>query len=361
MRILFCGGGTAGHVNPAIAVAQTVMRNSNDNKVAYVTTINGIENQLVDFKKYQIDVIGLKKGISFKNLSFFYKQVKAIEKCKEIIKEFHPNVIFGTGGYATYPVIVAGHKLGIKTVLHESNAVPGKAILSLEKKADKILVNFEESKNYFTDKSKVMRVGNPLRSGFEVNSKEQAKKDLKIKQKYVILCTSGSLGAERINNAAIELTDNFIRNRKDICFVWSTGKKEYERTIEILKRRELLGFDNVIVSDYFPNIFTYISAADIVISRAGAMTISELSYLKKAVVLVPSPNVANNHQYINAKALEKNGAAILLSENRLYSLVDVIKEMIANEGKRKELESNIESYASKDANKIIYNLISNIY
>lgn len=357
MRILFCGGGTAGHVNPAIAVAQTLLRNNPENKVAYVATENGIENHLVEFKKYHIDVVGFKRKVTFKNFSFFIKQIKAVKQCEKIIEEFHPNIIFGTGGFATYPVITAGKKLGIKTIIHESNAVPGKAILALEKKVDKILVNFEESKKYFKCKDKIICVGNPLRSGFEIKEKAQIKKELNIKQKYVVLCMSGSLGAERMNNSSIELMDNLIKYREDIFFVFSTGKNEYENTVQKIKNRGLEGLKNVLIQDYFSNIYDYIAASDIVISRAGAMSISELASMKKATILVPSPNVTNNHQFINAKTLEKANSAILISENRLYTLVDTVKDLISNEKKRTELETAIGNFAKNDANKEIYNLI----
>ena len=359
MRVLFCGGGTAGHVNPALAVAQTVMRNSSENRVAYVTTLKGIENELVEFKKYPIDVSGLKKGLSFKNISILFKQMKAIERCKEIICEFRPDIIFGTGGYATFPVVVAGKRLGIKTVVHESNALPGKAIKHLEKKVDRVFVNFEESKEYFKCKSKIVHTGNPLRKSIEF-SKSEARKQLDIKHNFVIVCTSGSLGSQRVNSAAISLIENLISNRKDILFIWSTGKNEYERAISELRRRKIENLDNVIIRDYYQGMPTILSSADLVISRAGAMTISELAYLKKATILVPSPNVANNHQYINARALELSRAATVITEDRLYTLFDTVKELLSNEKKRKDLEENIGKYAICDANKIIYGQLAEL-
>lgn len=360
MRVLFCGGGTAGHVNPAIAVAQTVMRNSKDNKIAYVTTVNGIENQLVSFKKYQIDVIGFKRKITLKNLLFFHKQLKAIEKCKHIISEFHPDVIFGTGGYATVPVAIAASKKGIPIILHESNVVPGKAILTLQGKASKILLNFSESEKYFKYKDKLIHVGNPIRNGFEFESKEKIKEYLGINQKYVILCMGGSLGAERINDAAIELIDNFIKFKKDILFVWSTGKADFSRVTEALEKKGLKNLSNIIVTDYIRNIPEIMSSSDLVISRAGAMTISEIAYSRKASILIPSPNVTNNHQFFNAKALETRDAAILITEDKLYTLIDTVKELIENKSKRNLLEINISEYSKKDANKTIYNLLNNI-
>ena len=360
MRVLFCGGGTAGHVNPAIAVAETVMRNSSDNKVAYVTTENGIENTLVKFKKFSIDVIGLKRSLSPKNFIFLYKQIKAIEKCKDIIKEFRPDVIFGTGGYATYPVVVAGSKLGIKTVLHESNVIPGKAILSLEKRVDKIFVNFEKTKTYFKRKEKVVRTGNPLRSGFTVSTKAEARNTLNIRKKYVILCMGGSLGAEKINNATIELIENFICQRKDILLIWSTGKSEFAKIMDELKEKRFGKLENIVVRDYFDDIYLQMAAADIVISRAGAMTISELAYLKKASIIVPSPNVTNNHQYLNAKALNDTLSAILITEDRLYSLTDTVRELILNSEKREVLGENIGDFSLRDTNKIIYQEIKKL-
>lgn len=356
MRVLFCGGGTAGHVNPALAVAQTILRNSSESKVAYVTTLNGIENRLVDFKKYTIDVIGFKRGISLKNFEFLYKQFKAVEVCKKIIKEFHPDLIFGTGGYATYPVIKAGKKMGIKTVLHESNAIPGRAIKSLEGIADKILVNFESSVDYFKHKDKVICTGNPIRNIIEFD-KIAAKKLLSVKQKTVILCTSGSLGADRINRAASEIIDNIVKDNKDILFVWATGRNEYNSCIEMLRKKYSKPLENVILKDYFENLPLYMAMSDIVISRAGAMTISELAYLGKASILIPSPNVANNHQLKNAEVLERNNAAEMITEDRLYTLVDTVKELMTNDRKRTNLEKSILRYAKKNANRKIYSII----
>ncbi len=360
MRVLFCGGGTAGHVNPAIAVAQTIMRNSNENKVAYVTTLNGIENQLVSFKKYQIDVVGFKRKLTLKNFSFLHKQIVAIDKSKEIINEFRPDAVFGTGGYATVPVVIAAKKMGIPVILHESNVIPGKAILTLQGKADKILINFSESEKYFKNKDKLMHVGNPIRAGFEYESKEKIKKYLGIKEKYIILCMGGSLGAQRINNSTIELLNNFINFKKDILLIWSTGKNDYSKVLDDISKRGLNNLKNVIVTDYIKNVPEIMSCSDLVISRAGAMTISELAHCKKASVLVPSPNVTNNHQYLNAKALEVSGAAVLITEDKLYTLIDTVKDLIENKGKRALLENNISEYCKKDANKAIFNLINNI-
>lgn len=360
MRILFCGGGTAGHVYPNIAIAETFLRNEPNTRLAYVTTVNGIENELITFKKYQIDVIGLKRAISLKNIKCLRLLIKGIDESKKIIKEYQPDIIVGTGGYATFPVIYAGHKLGIKTVLHESNLIPGKAIKSLEKMADKIFVNFEESKNYFKYKNKIVRTGNPLRQGYYIINKSEARKNISINEKYVILCFGGSLGATKINESVIELIDNFIKYRDDILLIWATGKKEYN---EMQKRVKEKGFDkikNIRINDYISNMPEVLASSDIVICRAGAMSISEVALCGKCTIFIPSPNVTNNHQYKNAKALFDKGCASLITEDKLYRLTDEVREILDNDTKRGQMEDGIRKFAKDDANKKIYKEILSI-
>ncbi len=360
MRILFCGGGTAGHVYPNLAIAQIFERNESNLHLAYVTTKNGIENEIIPFKKYEIDVMGIKKLFSFKNFKVFKLLVKSIKESKKIIKEFSPDIIVGTGGYATFPVVYAGHKLGIKTVLHESNSIPGKSIKNLEKYANKILVNFEETKDFFKYKEKVIRTGNPMRQEYLYLNKKQARDNLGIENQNVVVCFGGSLGAEKINESAINLIENFIKYRQDVLLIWATGKKNYNRCITKLKEKGLFDLKNVRVSSYICNMPEILSVADVVVCRAGAMTISEVALCGKCTIFVPSPNVANNHQYKNAKAICDSNGGILISENELYRLTDEIKELIKNTNKRKEFEENIKKFAVNNANKLIYKEILNI-
>lgn len=354
MRILFCGGGTAGHVYPNIAIAETFLRNEHNTRMAYVTTENGIENELVNFKKYRINVIGLKRALSIKNIKCMSLLIKGIKDCKKIIREFRPDIIIGTGGYATFPVIYAGYKLGIKTVMHESNLIPGKAIKHLEKIADKIFVNFEESKMYFKNKDKVIRTGNPIRQGYYLNSKSEARKKLNIIENYVVLCFGGSLGATKINESAIELIDNLIKYRNDITLIWATGKKEYNEMQKRIKEKGLDRLKNLKIYDYISNMPETLASADIVICRAGAMTISEVALCSKATIFIPSPNVTNNHQYKNARILADNGCAELIREDELYKLTDNVRELLEKHEKRKQMEDNIQKFAVPDANKIMY-------
>ncbi len=354
MRVLFCGGGTAGHVNPALAIAQTIKRNIPYSDFAYVVTPNGIENQLVDFRKFEIEAYGLKRKICFSNIKSITSTIKAIGKCKRIIKEFRPNIIIGTGGYASFPVLYAGSKLGVKTLIHESNAYPGKATKMIAKYVDKILVNFDYTKKYFDSNVNVVCTGNPLREGFDSFEKSEMKKKYGFENKCIILCYGGSLGASAINESAIQLIENFIKDNTEIALIWASGKRDYEKMYYLLKEKEYDKLKNVILCDYIYDMNEKIAMADIVICRAGAMTVSEMAYCKKCTVFIPSPNVTDNHQYKNAKLLEEKNAAVLIPEERIHELTDTIKELVFSPEKRALYESQISLFSSYDSNKIIF-------
>lgn len=354
MRILFCGGGTAGHVNPALAIAQTVMRNSPDSAFAYVATNEGIENKLVPFKKYHINVTGLKRSLSLSNVKAAYLTLRAIGKSKKIIEDFQPDIIIGTGGYSTYPVIFAGSKLGIKTAVHESNAIPGKAIKMLQSRVDRIFVNFEETSKYFDVKDKVVHTGNPLRNGFNSYERAEARRMMGIKEKYVVLCYGGSLGASRVNDGALELIENLISDSPDVLFIWASGKREYGRVKELLHAKKYDRLENLRFSDYIYDMPEKVAAADIVICRAGAMSVSEMASSGKCTIFIPSPNVTDNHQYKNAKIIGDAGAATVITEDQLYKLTDTVKELLSDDKKRLSMAKKIRSFSVSDANKRIY-------
>lgn len=350
MKVLFCGGGTAGHVYPNIAISEILEKNIVNIKFAYAITEKGIENQLIPFKKYKISAIGANKGNVLSGLKFIDKMITSIKESKKIIADFNPDLIIGTGGFATFPIVYAGHKMGIKTVLHESNLVPGKALKALEGRADLILVNYEETKEFFKQKNKIVRVGNPLRK--EYVDRSILNDTLKIdKNKKVILSIGGSLGAKRLNDAIIMLIDNYLKYQENIVLFFVTGKKDYTRVSKLLKTKTI---KNIRLLDFCYNLPEIIERADLVISRAGAMTISELAYSNKCSILVPSPNVANNHQYKNAKLLEEKNGAFLIKEDELHKLTDKVKFLIDNETVRKTYERNIGGFSVKDANKRIY-------
>ncbi|MBQ7411431.1 MAG: undecaprenyldiphospho-muramoylpentapeptide beta-N-acetylglucosaminyltransferase [Clostridia bacterium] len=357
MRVLFCGGGTAGHVNPALAIAQTILRNSPSSEIAYVTTKGGIENKLVPFKKYEIVMSGFKRAISLTNIKTIFLTISAIKECKEIIKEFKPDIIVGTGGYACFPVIYAGHSMGIKTVIHESNAIPGMALKMLEKKVDKIFLNFKEAKEHLSCKDKLVYTGNPIREGFGVLSKDESKKRLGIKEQFVLLCYGGSLGAKAINDCALQIIENLIAEDKSIRLIWASGKREYKNMYYEIRDRGYEHLENLDFNEYIYDMADKLASADVVICRAGAMSVAEMAYCQKCAIFIPSPNVANNHQYKNALALSSSSSAILLPESKIFNLIDILKDLLENDEKRAEYSSKISRFCVKDANKIIFNEI----
>jgi UDP-N-acetylglucosamine--N-acetylmuramyl-(pentapeptide) pyrophosphoryl-undecaprenol N-acetylglucosamine transferase len=289
-----------------------------------------------------------------------YLLLKANKEAKNIINDFAPDLIVGTGGYACYPIIAQGSKMGIKTVLHESNVIPGVAVKMLQKKVDKIFVNFQKSQDAFSEKEKTVYTGNPLRNGFRLHDRVEARRILGIKEKYVILCYGGSLGAKRVNEGAIQLIENYIQYEPNILFIWATGKSDYENVIKILKEKHFDRLKNIKVSDYIYDMPEKISVADIVISRAGAMSISEMASSGKCAVFIPSPNVTDNHQYKNASLLAENMAAVVITEDCLYKLTDTVKDLISDERERKAMSEKIQNFYVKDANKRIYKEIKKL-
>ena len=352
MRLLLCGGGTAGHVNPALAIGETVEKNISDCEIAYVVTKNGIENNLVPYKKYVINVTGLKKKFNIKNIKSAILLLKGIAECKKIIKEFSPDIVIGTGGYSCFPVIYAASKMGIKTIIHESNAYPGKSTRLLSKYADKVLLNCEESKKYFNNKNKISITGNPFLSGFLKGLQKGEKGN-----ETVILCFGGSLGAEKINDCAYSICKNILAESKNIRLIWGCGKREYERCKSLLKD---IGVGNVELRDYIDNMPEIISVADIVICRSGAMSIAEMSYNKKCTIFIPSPNVTDNHQYKNARVLSDKNAAILIEEKDIDTVIPILSELIVNKEKREKLEKRIGEACIRDSNKRILEEIKKV-
>lgn len=361
------GGGTGGHVNPAIAIANIIKKNVPDAEIAFVGTKRGIESKLVPhagYKLYHIQIQGIRRSLSPSNIKTAFLAAKSFGDCKKIIKEFKPDVVVGTGGYACWPVVRAAASLKIPTVLHESNATPGFAIKMLEKKATKIFVNFEETISQLKCPEKAVRVGNPLRGDFSAISKEEARRNQGIEGKYrtFILSLGGSMGAERINLEVIEMMKEYTSKNPEILHVHGTGAIEYEIAKKMFEDAGLDKYPNLKLVEYIYDMPEKMAAADIVINRAGAMTLSEIAMLGKASVLIPSPNVTNNHQYKNAHVLEKAGAAVLIEEKDLENgtLTNAVRELCENREKRSEMENKVSGFAVKDASGKIYDYIKKI-
>lgn len=371
MRVLVCGGGTAGHVNPALAIADIIMRNEPDSVIEYVGTEKGIEGTLVckkGMKLHPIRVQGLKRSLSPANFRVLTMAYSARKECKTIIRDFAPDVVIGTGGYVCWPVISAAAAMGIPTVLHESNAEPGFAVKTLRGRADLILVNFESTKRFLKKaKGKVTRVGMPVNPAFA--SCQEGRRLVHIsgnddggKRVKKILSFGGSLGATTVNRAALKLMKEYVCHNPNIQIEHATGSREYESVKKLFEEAGLDRCGNISLNEYIYDMPQKMKEADLVICRSGASTLAELGVAKKATVLIPSPNVTGDQQNKNAdELLAKNAAIVLKDGDAVEAIVDVVKQLLEKDNARlKELSENIGQFAFADCDERIYLEIKNL-
>ncbi len=366
MRVLMTGGGTGGHVNPALAIANTIRQNDPTAEIAYVGTKRGIESKLVPaagYPLYFVEIQGMRRSLSLSNLKTIYLTLTSPAKARKIIKEFKPDLVVGTGGYVSWPVVKAASQMGIPCALHESNAVPGVAVKMLARAVDRIYLNFEETGAELPCKEKILRVGNPLGRSFATLTREEARRHLGIpdKYKYCILSYGGSMGAERLNAAVLKMMRDFTAKHPEVFHLHATGSIEKELCGGWFAEMGLDKYENIRLTEYIYDMPYQMAAADLIICRAGAMTVSELAMAGKCAVFIPSPNVTNNHQYKNAKVLVDAGAAALFEEKELESteaapLTALTEQLLSPNGAaaRQSMSEKIRAFAVPDANKRIY-------
>lgn len=362
MRVLLTGGGTAGHINPALAIAETVRLNDPAAEIAFVGVKGGKEEDLVPREGYPLSFVesqGIRRSLSLSNIKAVWLALYSpySRKTVNILKEFKPDIVIGTGGYACWPLMAAAARMKIPTALHESNAKPGMAIRRLQGRVDRIWTNFEVTAQQLKCPEKVLRVGNPLRGGFSAISYEEARSKLGIRpEQKLILSFGGSLGAEEVNKASIALMKDFVKGNPDLLQIHASGKRDAAESRKQYAEAGLTDAGNCNLVDYIYDMPLRMAAADLVICRAGAMTLSELARMKKAAILIPSPYVADNHQFCNAKALSDAGAAFLLEEKTLSggSLTETVKSLLNQPGTLETMRRNIEAFAGTDANRLIW-------
>ncbi len=366
MKALVTGGGTGGHINPAIAIANTIKTHHPDAQITFVGTSRGMENKLVPAAGYplvHIEIQGLKRKLSLDNLKTLWLTFSSVHKAKKLIRQFKPDVVIGTGGYVCWPVCKAAASMGIPTVLHESNAIPGVAVKMLSSCVDRIYVNFDRTADNIKQKEKVLRVGNPLKNEYRVISREEARKALGIPaDALVLLSCGGSLGAQRINEEILSLMADYSAKHPELIHIHSTGSANYEDFMHAFREAGLAQYPNLQPSEYLYDMPLRLAAADLVINRAGAMTLSELATLGKASILIPSPNVTDNHQYKNAAAVAQADAAVLLQESDLLPgvLCKTVADLMADPAKRRSLSANFREFSVENANELIYNDIKRL-
>ena len=361
MRVLMTGGGTGGHVYPALAIAELIKTNLPHAEIAFVGTERGIEHKLVPaagYRLYPIRIQGIRRSLSLSNLKTAYYVMTSPAKAKKIIREFKPDIVIGTGGYVCWPLLKAAAAMGIPTMVHESNALPGMAVKQLQKKIDVILTNFEETKALLTAQEKVVNVGNPLRNACGTIDRAEARARLGIPDsiRFVILSFGGSLGAPALNRAALDLMEGFSCRHEDVMQIHASGATHYETVRAEFEQRGLQSCERTVLRDYIHDMPLYMAAADLVICRAGAMTLTELARMGKPAILIPSPHVTDNHQYKNAKVLYDAGAAELIEEAKLdaESVCAAVADIYADGERRYEMSRNIRRFGRDDAGRRIY-------
>lgn len=355
LRIIISGGGTGGHIFPAISIANAIKEINRGVEILFVGAEGRMEMEKVPAAGYSIKalpVVGFHRRITAKNLSFPFKLLKSMRLAKNIIKEFKPHVAVGVGGYASGPVLKVAQRMGIPTLIQEQNSYAGITNKLLAKKANAICVAYEGMDKYFP-KEKIVLTGNPIRQGLNnVNSlTSEAHEFFGIpSSNKVILVVGGSLGAHTINESILNSIEKFA-GLKGVTLLWQTGKLYHDSIMQKLAGKN---YGNIKVFDFINRMDYAYSVANLVVSRAGACTISELCLVAKPVILVPSPNVAEDHQTKNALALVNRNAAFMVTDaDAPKRLADEAINLMANEGKQKELGQNISKMALPNADKMI--------
>lgn len=357
MKILVSGGGTGGHIYPALALINEVKRQDPKAEFLYIGSEYGLENKIV--KKAgipfrSIEISGFKRKLSVQNIKTVLRFLKGTAKSKQYIKSFKPDVVIGTGGYVCGPVVYAATRLNIPTIIHEQNSVPGLTNKFLSRFVDRIALSFEQAKEYFPE-NKVILTGNPRASEVVSNKGKNAKRQLGVDEnKKTVLIVGGSRGARPINDAFLEsLTD---AGKRDYQFVYVTGDTHYDSVLrEVQKHGDL---QNVMIKPFIHNMPEILGGMDLIVARAGATTLAEITALGLPSILIPSPYVTNNHQEKNARAFEASGAAVVISEKEMNGqmLLNEMDQILLNANKLTSMKEASKQLGIPDAATRLYNL-----
>lgn len=369
MRILIAGGGTGGHIYPAIAVAKAIKRHNPMADILFVGTKKGLESQIVPQEGFELETITV-SGFNRKAPLNVFKTLAdlqhGLKEARVIIDKFAPDAVIGTGGYVCGPVLLVAALKHIPTIIHEQNVVPGLTNRILSRFVDKIAISFDQSAQYFkVPTGKVEVTGNPVREEIMTSDRTESRRALGfVVDKPVILIVGGSRGAERLNQMSIALIEWIIKQRRPFQVLLSTGNAQYETVLDDLRSKsiDLLEYKNVKVLPYIYDMGQALAAADLIISRAGAIALAEITAIGLPAVLIPSPNVANNHQEYNARMLEREGAALVVLEKDLTAdkFIDVIDNLMKDKEKLKKMADNSKMLGITDAAERIYDILSRL-
>lgn len=369
MRVIISAAGTGGHINPGIAIANKIKEKQPNSEIIFIGTNRGLENDLVPRAGYELKIIeayGLKREFSFSNLKHIFQTIRSSKTVKKIIDEFKPDVVIGTGGYICGPVFAAAISRKIPTVLHESNAYPGKAVKMFAKEADLVLAGFEEAKTRLVEAKKVVVTGTPTKIkklNIDDNRKKEILKNLGVRNDLpILLVFGGSQGAQVINEATYDL---IVKNlNKEYQIIWAAGQKQYDIIKEKFERQNMYisSLNNVKVMPYIYNMEELMNIADLMVCRSGAMTITEIAIVGKPAIFIPLPSMSANRQEDNARVLEKIGAAKIILNKDLTAerLAEEIDDIIFKKSELDEMGRLANSIAPSNVEEKIYNEIKKV-
>ena len=359
MNVIFACGGTGGHINPAIAVANIWKERYPESKILFVGGKNGLEEKLIPQAGFELVTLpadgfyrSLRPKTMLKNIKTLAVNLRSVQTCKKLIREFKPEVIIGTGGYACFPPLIAGVLMKIPTCVHESNAIPGLVTRLAARWVDKVLVCFTESKKYYKDPDKVELVGMPVRREFIYTNKEDARKELGLDDRPVVVSAFGSQGAETMNWA----TGKLFGMEKEAGFpfqhIHAVGVYGWRWMDRYCREQGLVPEEDTSVRmvEYIYNMPTVMAAADIVISRAGSSSCNEIAASGTPCILIPSPNVTNDHQRLNAQAMVNRGAAVMILEKDCTAkvLMDTIQSLLNDPQRCSDMTKSLQDWVIPD-------------
>jgi UDP-N-acetylglucosamine--N-acetylmuramyl-(pentapeptide) pyrophosphoryl-undecaprenol N-acetylglucosamine transferase len=359
-RVLLSGGGTGGHIYPAVSIAKEIKKRCEDTDILFIGTEKGLESSIIPeegFKLQTIKVRGFTRKLSFENIIAVKESFTGLFAAMKMIKRFEPDIVIGTGGYVCGSVLLAAAIMNIPTLIHEQNAFPGVTNKMLSRVVDVVALNFPEAAAYFPKSSKIVVTGNPIRSDIMNVTKEAGLREFEFSSDLpVVFVVGGSRGAKKINESVLAIAKHCIKHN-DFQMLHMTGQTQYEAVKESYNREGIPLKDKYIkVVPYLHNMPYALAASDVIISRCGASTLSEITALGKPSILIPYPYATDNHQEYNARALEKNGAAVVILERDLNDqiLYDEVMNMLSNKVKTKEMADRSRRMAKVDAAGLIF-------
>lgn len=355
MRLIISGGGTGGHIYPALTIARAIS-SMEKSEILFVGTSEGLEADIIPKEGFAfdtIDVRGLERKLSFRNIVTVFKTAASLWQARRILGRFKPDIVIGTGGYVCGPVLLAASLMGIPTLIQEQNVIPGITNKLLGRFVDKIAVGYGDAAKYFANPEKIIETGNPIRQEVLLASKEQGQDALKLDEgKITILVAGGSRGARSINNAMLEVHHYFSGN-KNVQILHVTGQSEYNSIVDNFRQIgiELGKAGNIIIKPYLYNMPQALAAADIAIFRAGAIGLAELTARGIPSILIPYPHAAENHQEFNARVLERQGAAVVIRDAELTGkkLIEELNKLLDNQDKMRSMAAASKSLGRPEA------------